>query len=117
MTDKELDLIVENIINRLKYRFKYLDYAAVLNLDADSGFEYVIGPITGNCIINLLNAKDGDTGIIKVVIDSTGGHTISLGAEFNKRLTDAISTSASEENILFWTKIASDIVYSISQVQ
>jgi len=109
--------IIDTIFDSTKVRFKYTDYAAILNLDVSKDNDFYIPEITGDITFNLLNAKDGDSGIIEAKMDAVGGYTITFGAMFTKRISEAFDTTASKDNFISWQKIGDDIVYQISQVQ
>jgi hypothetical protein len=93
-------------------------FANPLILDATWHKAFKCGLITGNTTINLTNASDGDAGIIELIIDGTGGYTLTLGTMFTKNIGSiAISTSANADNFIGWCKVGSDIIYNINQVQ
>jgi len=109
--------IIDYIFDTTKVRFEYTIYASVINLDVSKANDFYIPEITGDCTINLLNTKDGDSGIIEAVMDGTGAYTITFGAMFTKRISDAFDTTASGDNFISWQRIGDDIIYQISQVQ
>ena len=97
--------------------FFTVDFADPLDLDAAIHKDFICGTITGSTTINLNNSTDGNAGMIKVLIDSTGGYTIALGTMFTKKLGETdIVTDADTENYISWRNVAGDIVYTIGQI-
>ncbi|HLP86364.1 MAG TPA: hypothetical protein VK153_00585, partial [Candidatus Paceibacterota bacterium] len=95
-------------------------FANPLVLDATTHKDFKCGLITGNTTINLTNASDGDAGMIEVIIDSTGGYTVTLEPTvFTKDIGGvALDTTANADNFIGWRKVGTDhIVYNIVQVQ
>ena len=93
-------------------------FANPLILDATLHKDFKCGLITGNTTINLTNTSDGDAGMIEVIMDGTGGYTVSLGTMFTKDLTSvALSTTANADNFIGWRVVGNDIIYNIVQVQ
>jgi hypothetical protein len=89
-------------------------FANPLDLDAVKYKNFKPGIATGNSIINVLNASDGDVGMIELIIDGTGGYTITMGNMFTKRIGSAeIDTSAGADNFIVWRKILDDYVYEV----
>lgn len=89
-------------------------FANPLVCDALLHKDFKCGLITGNTVINLTNTSDGDAGMLEIVIDGTGGYTVTLGTMFTKNLTGiTIGNVANADNFIGWRKIGSDIVYSI----
>ena len=76
-------------------------FANPLNLDArNSNAFYCL--ITGNTTVNLINTRVGATYFIQLVMDDTGGHTVTLGAAFRgaPSTTSSISTTAGAVNYI-----------------
>jgi len=93
-------------------------FADPLNLNAALYKDFKCGIITGNTTINLIGTSDGDSGMIEIIIDGTGGHTVTLGAMFTKDIAGtALDTVANADNFIGWRNVSGDIVYSIVQVQ
>ena len=71
---------------------------------------------TGNTVISMTNVTDGDAGTINVIISGDGGYTITLDTMFTKKYgsTD-LTTVTGDDNLISWTKLGSDILYTIIQ--
>jgi len=96
--------------------FQSLTFASPLVADATTYKDFICASITGNTVVNLTNAVNGDAGLIELIIDSTGGYTVTLGTMFTKDIAGVpISTAANKDNFIGWRKIGTDIVYSIAQ--
>lgn len=97
--------------------FQSKAFANPLTLDAAIYKDFKCGIITGDTTINLNNSADGDSGMIEVIIDDTGGYTITLGTMFTKNLGGGIiDNTADADNFISWRKLGTDIVYVINQV-
>lgn len=60
-------------------------YAATVTLDLNAGINFDIGALTGNLTLaNFTNAKPGQSGIIRLVQDATGGRTLSVGSNLKR---------------------------------
>ena len=93
-------------------------FANLLALDATTHKDFKCGLITGNTTINLTNTSDGDAGMIEVIIDTTGGYTVSLGTMFTKDIGGVtLDTTANADNFIGYRMVGTDIVYNIVQVQ
>lgn len=114
-----VDEIIENRPGKgilFNQPFVDIGYSPIINIDGVCHKDFIISLVTGNCIVNLMNTKDGDAGLIELVIDATGGYTITLGSMFTKDLSGtAIDATANADNFIGWRKIRNDIVYTISQ--
>jgi len=76
-------------------------FANPLNLDADDSNAFYC-EITGDTTLNLLNTRKGATYLIQLDMDSTGGHTVTLGELFRGEVdgTRSISTTANAVNYI-----------------
>ena len=93
-------------------------FANPLTLDATSHKDFKCGIITGNTTINLTNTSNGDAGQIEIIIDGTGGYTVSLGTMFTKDIGGVtLDTTANADNFIGYRMVGTDIVYNIVQVQ
>jgi hypothetical protein len=102
----------------LVYPFVDLEYATVINCNAEIYKDFKCMSVEGNCTIHLLNVLDGDCGMIELHLDSTGGYTITLGSEFTKKIGIVnIQTTANADNFISYRVVGSDIVYIINYVQ
>ena len=71
--------------------------------------------ITGNTTVNLLNAINGDDGMITLDIDNVGGYTVLLGTMFTTRMgMNTINTFPGKTNIITWRKMFDEILYTIA---
>ena len=60
-------------------------YAGTVTLDLDEGVNFDIGTLTGNLTLaNFTNAKPGQSGIIRLVQDATGGRALSVGSNLKR---------------------------------
>lgn len=60
-------------------------YAATVTLDLDDGLNFDIGALTGNITLaNFTNAKPGQSGVIRMAQDATGGRTLSVGSNLKR---------------------------------
>lgn len=99
------------------HAFQTPAFSNPIDLDATIYKDFICGAITGNTTINLNNTVDGDAGMIKVVIDSTGGYTITLGSMFTEKLgAEELDVSPNMKNYISWRKAGTDIVYTIAQI-
>ena len=95
-------------------------FANPLVLDATSHKDFKCGLITGNTTINLTNTSDGDAGMIEIIMDGTGGYTVSLGAMFTSGKDIGgvdLVTTPNADNFIGYRMVGTDIVYNIVQVQ
>lgn len=98
--------------------FQNATFANPLNLDATTHKDFKCSSVTGNTIVNLNNAVDGDAGMIELIIDGTGGYTVSMGTMFTKKMGDmSINTTASADNIISWRKVGSDVIYTVGCIE
>ena len=76
-------------------------FANPLNLDADDSNAFYC-EITGDTTLNLLNTRKGATYLIQLDMDSTGGHTVTLGELFRgyPSGTSSIVTTAGAMNLI-----------------
>jgi hypothetical protein len=93
-------------------------FANPLVLDATTHKDFKCGLITGNTTINLTNTQDGDAGMIEIIMNGTGGYTVSLGTMFTKDIGGvSLDTTANADNFIGYRMVETDIVYNIVQVQ
>ena len=114
---ENIDKVVDKVFARTKVLFIDVPFASILNFDVKSGTDYICRSITANCTINIINSEDGDSGVLELIMDSTGDYTITFGAMFTKRISEEFDNTASADNFVSWQKIGNDIIYSISTVQ
>jgi len=92
-------------------------FANPLALDATDKKDFICSSVTGDTTVNLSNMSNGDAGLIELIIDGTGGYTITLGTMFTKNSGGGtIDATANADNIIAWYRSGSDIIYSISQI-
>ena len=94
-----------------------LAFANPLAIDGTTYKDWKCASMTGNSTINLTNVLDGEAGMIEIIINATGGYTVSLGTMFTKNSGGGtIAVTANADNIIAWTKSGTDIIYCISQI-
>jgi hypothetical protein len=97
--------------------FQIITFANPLVLDATSHKDFKCASVTGSTTVNLNNTADGDSGVIELIIDATGGYTVVPGTMFTKKLgTNSIDTAANKDNFIFWFVNGTDIVYTINTI-
>jgi hypothetical protein len=70
-------------------------YSSTVTLDLDDGLNFDIGTLTGNITLaNFTNAKPGQSGVIRLAQDATGGRTLTVGSNL-KRAGGAMSLTPS----------------------
>ena len=96
--------------------FQVVAFASPLALDATTHKDFK-STITGSTTVNLNNLFEngGDAGMIELLIDATGGYTITLGSMFTKCIGGSLVTTANTDNFISYRKVGSDIVYTINQ--
>jgi hypothetical protein len=99
--------------------FQTATFANPLNIDAITYKDWIVDEVSGSTTINLNNTTDGDAGMLEVIIDSTGGYTITLGTMFTKKMGPIdFDATAGADNIISWRKVGtSNIVYTIAQIE
>jgi hypothetical protein len=96
--------------------FQSVTFASPLAIDATTYKDFICASVTGSTVVNLTNAVSGDAGLIELIIDGTGGYTVTLGTMFTKDIAGvAISAVANADNFIGWRKVGTDIVYSVTQ--
>jgi hypothetical protein len=110
-------LAIVNAANVISAPFQIITFADPLEIDATTYKDWICSSVTGSTTINLNNTVDGDAGQIELVIDGTGGYTLTLGTMFTKQLGDTVLVAtANADNIISWRMIGTDILYVIDQV-
>lgn len=96
--------------------FQVIEFASPLILDATIHKDFK-STITGSTTINLnnLSSEGGDAGMIELIIDSTGGYTITMGTMFTKCIGGSLDTTVNADNFISYRKVGSDVVYTIAQ--
>jgi len=93
-------------------------YAASVTLDLDTGINFDIGTLTGNLTLaNFTNAKPGQSGVIRLVQDATGGRTLSVGSNL-KRPGGAMSltpTASASDRVYYFVWSPTYIYLTISR--
>lgn len=92
-------------------------FANPLNLDAnDSNAFYCL--IAGNTTLNLLNTRRGGTYLIRLEMDDTGGHTVTLGELFRGSITGSvtISTTAGAVSLISVVRTGGYLTYNITNI-
>lgn len=92
--------------------FVPISYASTISLDLNTGINFSI-TLTGNTVLaNPTNAKVGQTGIIYVAQDGTGGRTLSFGSnyKFPNGTAPLPDTTASYVNIYNYFVVSSTFI-------
>mgnify|MGYP001472177388 CR=1 FL=1 len=96
--------------------FQSLTFANPLAIDGTTYKDFICSSVTGNTVVNLTNVVNGDAGLIELIVDGTGGYTLTLGTMFTKDIAGVtLSGAANADNFIGWRKIGTDIVYSIAK--
>ena len=112
-----MDKINDNFTELYPVAVHSVTFASPLVLDFSTYKDFKCASVTGSATVNLTNTTDGDSGIIELIIDGTGGYTTTLGTMFTKNSGGGtIDETAAADNVIAWMHIGSDIVYSISQI-
>jgi hypothetical protein len=69
--------------------------------------------VGANMNLFIVNSKDGDSGIIILTINATGGYVITMSGQFTRIGSQQINTDASAINVIKWTNVGGTIYYSI----
>ena len=74
--------------------------------------------VTADCThFVLANTSDGDAGMIELLIDVTGGYTVTLNG-WNKQLgATNLVTTANTDNFISWRNVSGSLVYTIQQAE
>jgi hypothetical protein len=92
-------------------------FANPLNLDVVTYKDWKCA-ITGDAVIDLINAVDGDAGMLIFPVTGAGGYTVTFNAAtFTKKIgTTSLDLTAGKENIVSWRKLGADIYYIINVI-
>jgi hypothetical protein len=97
--------------------FSVVTFANPLNLDATTNKDFQ-STITGDTVINLNNAIDGDAGMVNLLVTGAGGYNVTLGTMFTQKLgTTSLDLTTGKNNYISYRKVGTDIVYTINQVE
>jgi len=111
----------ENIVGGASSPFQIGEADSLGNYDLDCTTykDWIIEEISDDATINLNNTSNGDAGMLEVIIDSTGGYTVTLGTMFTKKMGPIdFDATAGADNIISWRKVGtSNIVYTIAQIE
>ena len=107
-----------SVAERSKSGINSIAYALSVTVNFESGDIHKIGTITGNITVNTSNVEDGQTGVIQLVVDATGGYTVASGTGTWKKYDDsaydfADCNAASTKYHIFYLIVDSIIFYSI----
>ena len=95
--------------------FQSVAFANPLVCDATTYKDFK-ATITGDTVINLTNTSPGNAGMLRLLIDTTGGYTVTPGTMFTEKLGDtSISTTADTINYISYRNDGIGIVYTINQ--
>jgi len=100
--------------------FQTAAFANPLNIDCTTYKDWIC-TVTGDCTVDILNASDGDAGMLELIIDGSGVD-ITLGTSFTKKLGLVnLNDSDGEDNIISWRAVgdgsAQEIIYTIGQIE
>mgnify|MGYP001558527176 CR=1 FL=1 len=98
--------------------FYTIVHASPISIDLALSRDFKVEYITGTTTINLTGINDGRAGVIVLVVDGTGGYTISPGTGFSFALNaTALSGVANKKNVISYICYGnSDVFYSINVV-
>jgi len=103
-------LPVETVWNAAEY--VTTAYSATVTLDLNAGFNFSIA-MTGNLTLaNPTNAKPGQSGIISLTQDGTGGRTTTFGSNFKfaNGVAPTFDTAANRVNIVSYTVVSASFI-------
>lgn len=113
-------LVLTQVVEGTPYiAFQEQAFANPLNLDATRSKDFKPGTITGSTTVNLNNASNGDSGVIELIMDGTGGYTVTLGTKFVTKLgSSSLDTGANKKNYIFWfcDNTSGEVTYTIHSV-
>jgi hypothetical protein len=103
--------------------FQTASFAATINIDCTTYKDWIC-TVEDECVINIINASDGDAGMLEVIVEagSSGDSSeailsITLGAAFTKQMgLTELDCEVGADNIISWRKVGTDIVYTIAQI-
>lgn len=83
-------------------------YAATVTLDFNTGFNFSIAQTGNLTLANPTNAKAGQTGIIYLTQDATGGRTVTLGSNFKTAngVVPTFDTAANRANVITYAVVS-----------
>ena len=65
----------------------------------------------------LSNTSDGDAGMIELLIDGTGGYTVTLNGWDKQLGSTNLVTTANADNFISWRNVSGSLVYTIQQAE
>lgn len=90
-------------------------YAATIALDLNTGFNFDISDLTGDLLLDdPTNAKEGQSGVIGIVQDGTGGWDVTYGADWrfpNGAAANPVASGANEETLISYI-VRGGLVYA-----
>lgn len=96
--------------------FQTATFANPLNINVTGGRDWIC-TITGDTTLNLTGYSNGMAGMIELVYDAVGGHTVTFGTAFNKKVgSNDLYTFATADNIVSWRCVGTDIIYTLDVV-
>ena len=94
--------------------FQTAVFANPLNLDTTTYKDWICASITADTTINVNNSENGDSGMVKFTMDTTGGYTIVLGAMFTERLgSTGLDVTANAINYVSWRNVGGNLTYTV----
>lgn len=74
--------------------------------------------ITGNTVLGIANAVDGDAGMLILPVTGVGGYTVTFSvAMFTKKVgATSLDLTTGKTNVVSWRKLGAEVYYTINQV-
>jgi len=74
--------------------------------------------ITGNTVLGIANAVDGDAGMLILPVTGAGGYTVTFNAAmFTKKVgATSLDLTTGKTNIVSWRKLGTEVYYTVNQV-
>ncbi|HUV83653.1 MAG TPA: hypothetical protein VMV77_12745 [Bacteroidales bacterium] len=105
---------VERITGKAYVDPEAVTFADPLNCDCTKSNNHT-ATLTGSTTINLTNLSAGMSGVIVLLNDGAGGHTLTMGAAFTKELngSDTYDDTADKYNLISWYYDGTNVFYTI----
>lgn len=74
--------------------------------------------ITGDTVLGIANAVDGDAGMLILPVTGAGGYTVTFNAAmFTKKVgATSLDLTTGKTNIVSWRKLGTEVYYTVNQV-
>jgi hypothetical protein len=85
------------------------------NINLEQGNDHIV-TVDGDITLGFSNLSAGMSGLISLIIDNTGGYTVTLHVDFNAELngSDTIDNSANAKNLISWWYDGTYVYYSVT---